>query len=106
MRALPFILVLAAFATSAIAQTPLIEKSTEPATKFDQKAERIHNEDASNKIDELKVGGETKSVTVQPKNSSMPEYEILPPARNRAGAVGRDGSEGTQQPRVWNIMKF
>jgi hypothetical protein len=73
--------------------------------KKNQKIERIVVEDAGSRVDELRVGGETKSITVQPK-AAVPAYEMLPNdlARTRP-ADRRDGmSSGTQ--RVWNVLGF
>jgi hypothetical protein len=43
----------------------------------EQRTERIHVEDAAASIDELRIGGETRSIKVQPKGG-MPAYEISP----------------------------
>lgn len=59
--------------------------------------ERIRIEDKGTRIDELRVGGQTQSITVQPKND-MPAYEVRP-----AGATGADPAAGA---RVWNLRKF
>ncbi len=61
-----------------------------------QTIERLRTEDAGTRIDELRVGGQTQSITVQPKND-MPAYEVRP-----ADAQG-SGSSGI---RVWNFLKF
>lgn len=53
-----------------------------------QKVERITHEDAGSRIDELRYGGQTQSIVVQPK-ANVPAYEIQP---------------GGQ--RVWNVLKF
>ena len=39
--------------------------------------EHIRVEDAGARIDEVRVGGETQSITVQPKND-MPAYQVAP----------------------------
>ena len=54
-----------------------------------QKIERIHVEDSGSKVDELRVGGQTRQIVVQPK-SRAPAYEIRP----------KDGQ------RVWNVLGF
>ncbi len=73
--------------------------ATRPRSRPDQSIERIRNEDAGARIDELRVGGETQSITVQPKND-MPAYEIKP--ADARGAAG-NASMGN---RVWNFLKF
>jgi len=53
---------------------------------IEQRAERIHVEDAGMSIDELRVGGETRSVKVQPKGG-MPAYEITPSNGERSWKI-------------------
>ena len=43
----------------------------------ERRIERIQVEDGGARIDELKVGGETKTITVQPKGG-MPAYDVQP----------------------------
>jgi len=88
----------------AQAQAPIEREGTLDPRK-NQKIERIHVEDGGNSIDELRVGGQTQSITVQPK-AHVPAYEIQPNdlARSRP-ADGRDGF-AERQPRVWNVFGF
>ena len=117
MRAL-FSLLLLAFASAPV----LAQNASENATQrlqdereqlskqeqkqggIEQKTERISHQDKGSKIDELRVGGETRSITVQPGVTNLPAYEVQTSdgARNRP----RSGSESTTGPRVWNVMKF
>ncbi|HZY15253.1 MAG TPA: hypothetical protein VFE74_01415 [Ramlibacter sp.] len=89
---------------AAVAQVPLEREPDLPARQ-NQKIERIHVEDAANRIDEVRVGGQTQSVTVQPK-ADVPAYEIQPNdlARSRP-ADSRDGLAERKQ-RVWNVLQF
>jgi hypothetical protein len=63
---------------------------TKPATAsgapVEQRAERIHVEDAGARIDELRIGGETKTITVQPKGG-MPAYQIQPGSGERSWKI-------------------
>jgi len=70
----------------------------------DPSIERIRTQDAGSRIDELRVGGETQSLTVQPA-ADMPAYEVRPmdASRNGSGAASDKGSAGA---RFWNILKF
>jgi hypothetical protein len=71
-----------------------------------QKIERIHVEDGGASVDEVRYGGQTQSITVQPK-ANVPAYEVRPNSegyRERQGA-GETGGNGNG-PRVWNLMKF
>ena len=81
-----------------------LSKQEQKATRQDQRTERIRVEDGGSRVDELRVGGQTQSITVQPKVGTLPEYEVQPSdgVRNRS----RNGSESTTGARVWNVMKF
>jgi len=71
-----------------------------------QKIERLRHEDAGSIIDEVRYGGQTQSITVQPK-ANVPEYEISPTdlARSRP-ADHRDGMGSATGQRFWNVLKF
>lgn len=83
---------------SAPATTPA---SAEPGVKSDsstraratgaieKRTERIHVEDSGARIDELRVGGETKTIDVHPKGG-MPAYQIEP----------------VRGERTWKILGF
>jgi len=121
MRAIPTSLIASALAlvlATAHAQTPPPAqepapaaasesesgKKTESNDKYNQKAEYIHVEDAGSRIDEVRIGGQTQSIHVQPKVGNMPAYEVKPTdgARSRP-----DGFGDTQnKKRVWNIGNF
>lgn len=62
--------------TSAPASDGAVEKRTE----------RIQIEDAGSRINELRVGGETKSITVQPKGT-MPAYNVQPVSGERSWKI-------------------
>lgn len=72
--------------------------------RVEQRTERIHLQDQGSTVDELRIGGQTRSITVQPAAGNMPSYEVLPSdgVRNRP----QNGAESTTGPRVWNVMKF
>jgi hypothetical protein len=90
--------------TAAFGQAP---GEREPAgePRSNQKIERLHHEDAGNSIDEVRVGGQVQSVTVQPR-ADVPAYEIQPNdlARTRP-SENRDGFADRKQ-RVWNFLNF
>ena len=89
---------------AAPAQAPLTREPDEVGRK-NQKIERLRTEDEGAVIDELRVGGQTQQVTVQPK-ANVPAYEMQPSdmARTRP-ADSREGLAGRSQ-RVWNIFGF
>jgi len=85
-----------------LAQAPA--PSNDP--QVDRKIERIRVEDSGSRIDEVRVGGETQSITVSPKGG-MPAYDILPPSANRAPSGGeRNSASGSGGTRVWKILGF
>ena len=68
--------------------------------------QRIRTEDAGTRIDELRVGGETQSITVQPKvGQNTPAYEVKP-AESAKGNAPSSSSGDTNGSRVWNVFKF
>ena len=71
-----------------------------------QKIERIVHEDAGSRIEELRVGGQTQTITVQPK-ADVPEYQVEPSnmARQR-DRQDRSGSSETGGTRSWTVLKF
>jgi hypothetical protein len=90
---------------AALAQTAPLTREPDGEPRKNQKIERLHSEDDGASIDELRVGGQTQSVTVKPK-AAVPAYEIQPNdmARTRP-AESRDGMAGRSQ-RVWNVLGF
>ncbi len=123
MRAAPLLSLLALVSAPAFAQTaaPATAPQAAPAQaaegeagatgtepgRLNQRVERIRIEDGGSRVDEVRVGGQTQSITVQPKaGSTMPEYEVQPSDGARAQPGGRNGSETITGPRVWNVMKF
>ena len=92
---------LACFAITVGAQVPpTAAESAKPAGRPDRQIERIRTQDAGSRIDELRVGGETQSITVQPAGD-VPAYEIKPADKSRSST-----ETGTTGSRFWNILKF
>ena len=117
MRVVPLLLLLALASSPALAQNtsqnPVqpISRKPEPllityqtSGRPDQRSERIRVEDEGSRIDELRVGGQTQSISVQPKVGNLPAYEVQSSdgVRNRA----RNGAETDTGTRVWNLKKF
>ena len=102
MRLLPVLIAL--LPAIAFAQAR-IEREGELDPRKNQKIERIRIEDNANRIEEVRVGGQTQVVTVQPK-ADVPAYEIQPNdmARHRP-ADSREGLAERKQ-RVWNVFSF
>ena len=76
------------------------------AGRADQTIQRIRVEDAGSLIDEVRVGGMTQSITVQPKTGTLlPAYEVKPSDTAR-GASPSTSKNDTTGSRVWNVLKF
>ena len=72
----------------------------------DIRIERIRVEDSGVRIDELRVRGETQSITVTPKGN-LPAYEVEPASANRSPSAGERGSASAGGgTRVWKIFGF
>lgn len=92
-------------AAAALAQKPAPlprDGAPPPKSGTEQKIERIRHEDAGSRIDELRVGGETKHITVKPKGDA-PAYEVAPESNDRNPA-GTDRARSGQSG--WNLFKF
>jgi hypothetical protein len=63
----------------------------------------VRIQDAGSRIDELRVGGETQSISVQPAGNA-PAYEVRPAdaSRSPSGSAAQDGVGA----RFWNVLKF
>ncbi|AGX87634.1 hypothetical protein [Candidatus Symbiobacter mobilis] len=72
--------------SAPIAPTTPTSPTAPTSPKVEKRTERIHVEDTATRIDELRVGGETQTITVQPK-SSMPAYQIAPKTGERSWKV-------------------
>jgi len=53
---------------------------------IEKRTERIRVEDALSRIDELRVGGETKTITVQPRGA-YPSYQVQPASGERSWKI-------------------
>ncbi len=95
-----------ALAAQTVPAPPVVQESQPSEGRKNQKVQRIRVEDAGAVIDEIRYGGQTQSITVQPK-ANVPEYEIQPTdlARSRP-ADNRDGLSNATGQRVWNVLKF
>jgi hypothetical protein len=103
MRTRLVLLVLLGAALPAFAQAPAEREKLDP--RKNQKIEHLTVEDKSNRIDEVRVGGQSQSVKVQPKGA--PAYEMQPTdlARSAGAADSRD-SFAQRKQRVWNVFGF
>lgn len=91
-------LTLALACLPAKAQNPGPE--TAPVAGIEQKTERIIHHDRGSRIEELRVGGQTRSIQVD-TNSQVPSYQVQPidPAQSAQdkGAAGKSS---------WRVIRF
>ncbi len=90
-------------ALPALAQVaPADNAPREPVSPRDR-IERITHEDKLTRIDELRVGGQTQSIDVTPKNGA-PAYQIQPDNGSSSDTGGkRTGNAGRSS---WRILNF
>lgn len=86
------------WALPAAAQTP-----PAPPRDGEPKVERRVAEDELNRIEELRVRGETQRVVVKPKTAGAREYEIEP---RRQGADPSQKGARAGGDRVWRLLSF
>lgn len=79
------------------------QQGTPQVARPDQRIERIRHEDDGARIDELRVGGETRNITVQPKGG-LPAYEITPDNANQQ--PGKTDHESASGQRGWKLFNF
>jgi hypothetical protein len=70
------------------------------------KVQRTVVEDDATRIEELRVRGELRSVTVQPKGAIRRGYEILPPDGARDMSESAGSGRGAAGKRVWRVLNF
>jgi hypothetical protein len=81
--------------------------ATAPPPPVDQHIQRIEVQDKDVLVHELRVGGETQTITVQPTNG-LPAYEVVPANGARQHRIDeRDGAgSGSVGQRVWTLRNF
>jgi hypothetical protein len=82
-------------------------RSTEPRRSAEPQIKRIVIEDEGARIDELRVRGVTKRITVTPKTGGKVAYEIIPadPSHDEP-FTARSGRSGASGQSVWHVLKF
>lgn len=92
-------------ASSGKGTTQDTQENAAAPSKRNQRIEHIHVEDAGSRVDETRVGGQTQSITVQPKVGEMPSYEVQSNDGARSSR-SRSDTNDTTGTRVWNVIKF
>ncbi|MCV2367103.1 hypothetical protein [Roseateles oligotrophus] len=99
-------LLLAAFATPTAFAAEVAESAGSTQTVADAKVVDSVIEDDSTRIEELRVRGQTQKVTVQPKNSKLPSYEIIMGDGSRDLSPGAGTTRAAAGRRVWSVLNF
>lgn len=116
MRTPPFLhpvagLVAALLATAAAAQPaparPPVVAEAPQAREAEPAVQHIVVEDDNARVDELRVRGETRRITVQPKGVNPKlGYEIVPATGGRDMAPNVSSGRGAAGQRVWSLLSF
>lgn len=69
------------------------------------KVERLTHEDKLSRIDEVRVGGQTQSIEVHPKNGA-PAYNIAPRRGTDSTGDGPNQRTGNAGKSSWRILNF
>lgn len=91
-----------AAATPAKTQAVPDEGAAAPGPK-EPAVKRTHIEDDNARIDELRIRGQTKRITVQPKKGGVP-YEVVPLDATRDNS--QKGARGAEGQSVWQFLSF
>ncbi|HYF21321.1 MAG TPA: hypothetical protein VEA40_25890 [Ramlibacter sp.] len=104
LRPAAFAVLLTAAPAFAQQEQPRPEGIDDP--RRNQRIQRIVHEDAGARIQELRVGGQTEAIEVQPKGD-LPAYQVEPGhlSRTRPGDQ-RNGLSGAGGQRSWNVFRF
>lgn len=78
-------------------------RAATPADRNTQRVEFIELEDQGSRVQELRSGGQTRHIQVQPK-ASVPAYDVQPADQSRM----RDGEAGPGRTgrRTWKVLSF
>jgi hypothetical protein len=94
---------LAAFLAAAPAARAAEDPKPAPP---EPRVQEIVQEDEHVKVDELRVAGQTQTVTVQPKGTAAKPYEIVTSTHGRDLGSAAEGRRGAVGQRVWSVFGF
>lgn len=90
----------------AAAQAPAAPADAAPtnrASAVEQTTQRITHQDSGSRIEELRVGGETRSIEVE-TNSRLPGYQVQP--NNGPGSDSMGQPTGNSGRSSWRVLRF
>lgn len=99
-------LVLACGCAAASAQTAAAPAADGSARGGEPAVTRTVIEDDGTRIEELRVRGQLRRVTVTPKGGTARSYEILTADGARETSDNVSGTRGATGKRVWNVLTF
>jgi len=100
----PLLLALASlpiFTAAAQAEPGAAPGPAQPASHPEPAVQRTVIEDMDTRVEELRVRGEVRRITVTPKHGGKP-YEVIPANAGRDPGAGK----GAAGQRVWNVLDF
>jgi hypothetical protein len=92
------------FCLSASAQAPATSPAESALLEPGQRVQKITHEDQLTRIEELRVGGQTQRIEVQPKNGA-PAYDIAP-LRSELPGQGASERTGNSGKSSWRLFNF
>jgi len=82
-------------------EVPVSGRQSEP------RIQRLVVEDDATRIDELRVRGQTQSISVTPKKGAIRQpYEIIPANDGRDMSFNGQATRGAAGQRVWRVLNF
>jgi hypothetical protein len=85
---------------------PAVPVTAEPLPSDEPAVRRNVIEDDNARVEELRVRGAVRSITVKPKGPIKAEYEVLPTDASRDPSDGPGTTKGAQGRRVWRVLSF
>lgn len=102
----PTALTLLLLAGAASAQTPAAAPTPAESPKsVEQRSERLVHMDSGSRVEELRVGGETRSIDVQTRGA-LPGYQVTPQTGNQAPDAGLGSRAGGAGRSSWRVLNF
>lgn len=99
----PLLLVLAG---AALAQTPAAAPTPAESPKsVEQRTERLVHMDSGSRVEELRVGGETRRIDVETRGA-VPGYQVAPSTVNQAPDAGLGSRAGGAGRSSWRVLNF
>lgn len=98
--------VFAALPLAAWAQQDAREQAEAKPRTPEPQVRRTVIEDDGARIEELRVRGAVRSITVQPKGPIKAQYEVLSPDAGHDLSAGPNSAKGGAGQRVWRVLQF